>query len=149
MHSRRKILCKKKFYSQDGQDYYLYKKIFKDYKNGFFVDVGAYDGLIFNNTLYFENNHGWKGINIEPNNHVFEKLKSNRPDCINIQKAISELEEEQGFISVVGGPEMISGLIKNYDPRHEKRLNHELLRDGGKKNYKYNYEKIRNHSGRK
>ena len=42
------------FYSQDGQDQYLEKNIFKNFKNGFFVDVGAHDGVSINNTLYFE-----------------------------------------------------------------------------------------------
>lgn len=42
------------FYSQDSQDMYLEKTIFKGYKNGFFVDVGAHDGVSINNTLHFE-----------------------------------------------------------------------------------------------
>jgi hypothetical protein len=42
------------FYSQYGQDKYLETNIFKGYKNGFYVDVGAHDGIIINNTLYFE-----------------------------------------------------------------------------------------------
>ena len=31
------------FNSQDGQDKYLETNIFKGYKNGFYVDVGAHD----------------------------------------------------------------------------------------------------------
>jgi hypothetical protein len=54
------------FYSQDNQDAYLENNIFKGYKNGFYVDVGAHDGVSFNNTLYFEKNNNWTGINIEP-----------------------------------------------------------------------------------
>lgn len=41
------------FYSQDKQDYNLEKYVFKGYKNGIFVDVGAYDGKDINNTLFF------------------------------------------------------------------------------------------------
>ena len=93
--------------------------------------VGAYDGKIYSNTLYFEKQNNWKGINLEPNEHVFEKLVKNRPNCINIKTAVSEIEEIKNFISVKDGPEMISGLEENYDPRHERRLNHELQRDGG------------------
>ena len=44
------------------------------------------------------------------------------------------------------GPKMISGLEENYDPRHERRLNHELQRDGGiKKIIKIKTKKIRNY----
>ena len=54
------------FYSQCGQDRFLNDNIFKGFKNGTFVDVGAHDGRTFNNTLFFEQLHGWSGINIEP-----------------------------------------------------------------------------------
>lgn len=33
------------FYSQDKQDMYLETQIFKGYKNGFFIDVGAHIGI--------------------------------------------------------------------------------------------------------
>jgi len=41
-----------KFYSQDKQDEFLETTVFKNYKNGFFVDVGANDGVTINNTIY-------------------------------------------------------------------------------------------------
>ena len=54
------------YYSQCDQDKYLHMNVFKDYKSGVFVDVGAHDGKTFNNTLFFEENYKWSGINIEP-----------------------------------------------------------------------------------
>jgi hypothetical protein len=54
------------YYSQDKQDKFLEENIFKGYKNGIFIDVGAHDGVNLNNTLYFESNNNWSGINIEP-----------------------------------------------------------------------------------
>jgi len=41
------------FYSQCEQDKFLEETVFKGHKNGFFVDVGAHDGVSINNTLYF------------------------------------------------------------------------------------------------
>ena len=67
------------FYSQDRQDYNLEKYVFKGYKNGIFVDVGAYDGKDINNTLFFEETHNWTGINIEPIPEKFKLLEINRP----------------------------------------------------------------------
>jgi hypothetical protein len=32
----------------------------------FFVDVGAHDGVSLNNTLYFEKENDWTGINVKP-----------------------------------------------------------------------------------
>ena len=37
------------FHSQDNQDNYLETNIFKVYKHGFYVDVGAHDGISINN----------------------------------------------------------------------------------------------------
>ena len=54
------------FYSQDGQDQFLETNIFKGYKNGVYMDIGAYDGVDINNTLYFEKTHNWTGVNVEP-----------------------------------------------------------------------------------
>jgi len=44
------------FYSQYCQDRSLENCIFKSFKNGVFMDVGAHDGVDLNNTLFFEKN---------------------------------------------------------------------------------------------
>jgi hypothetical protein len=72
------------YYSQDNQDKFLEKYIFKEYKNGFFIDINANDGMTYNNTLHFEKDNNWKGINIEPNYNLYKKLIINRSNCINI-----------------------------------------------------------------
>ena len=59
-------------YSQYEQDKFLDTCIFKGFKNGYFVDVGAHDGITFNNTYRFEKYYGWSGINIEPIPNVFK-----------------------------------------------------------------------------
>lgn len=123
----------KGFYSQCGQDRFVYENFFKNHRDGIFVDVGAHDGITFNNTLFLEKENGWSGINIEPNDNVYQRLIENRPNSINLNVAVSEEEGELEFIKVSGAPEMISGLAKHYDPRHENRLDIELKRDGGKR----------------
>jgi len=110
------------YHSQDKQDHYLEENIFKGYKNGFFVDVGAHDGKTINNTLYFETNNNWKGINVEPITDVYEKLIINRPNSINLNCAVDEKEGEADFIYNKGYTEMISGLKNHYDIRHHTRL---------------------------
>jgi len=113
------------FYSQSGQDEYLEKNIFKGYKNGVFVDVGAHDGVSINNTLYFEKNHNWTGINIEPIENIYNKLIINRPNCININCAVSSINGEEEFLCNTGHTEMISGLKRTFDNRHFERLQRE------------------------
>ena len=66
------------FNSQEKQDELLEKNVFKGYKNGFFVDVGAHDGRSINNTLYFEEANNWTGICIELMPDTFINLQENR-----------------------------------------------------------------------
>ena len=113
------------FYSQDNQDKYLEHNIFKGFKNGIFVDVGAHDGRSMNNTLYFEENSGWKGINVEPIQKVYDRLVINRPNSINLNYAVCNYDGETEFIFNSGYTEMISGIKETFDPRHMVRLENE------------------------
>jgi FkbM family methyltransferase len=119
------------FNSQDSQDKYLEENIFKGFKNGLFIDVGAHDGITINNTLFFEKYHNWTGINVEPIKTVYNKLVINRPNCINLNCAVSNHDGYAEFISNSGYTEMISGLKNHYDPRHFKRLQYENSTIGG------------------
>lgn len=121
-------------YSQIQQDLLLNNEVFKGYKDGFFVEVGAHEGIRFSNSLYFEENYGWKGINIEPNPDVFSRLVQNRPNSINLQVAICEDEGEMEFISNTGPNEMLSGLTSFYSDQHLERLDREIKENGGDSN---------------
>lgn len=57
--------------SQIGQDSWVLDKIKGP---GFFVDIGAYDGITDSNTLRLER-AGWKGICVEPLPDVFDTLQ--------------------------------------------------------------------------
>ena len=83
--------------SQDNQDKFLEENVFKGYKNGIFVDVGAHDGISINNTLYFEKYNNWTGVNIEPIKNVFDSLLKNRPNSININCAVCNSDGETDF----------------------------------------------------
>jgi FkbM family methyltransferase len=119
-------------YSQYCQDIYFDKNIFKGYKNGVFMDIGAHDGITLNNTLYFEKNYNWTGVNVEPIKDVFDKLVINRPTSINLNVACSNKEGIAEFINTTGYTEMLSGLKDEYDSRHFNRVNQELHHYGGK-----------------
>ena len=46
------------FYSQYGQDKFLFENFFKEKNNGFYLDIGAHDGITLSNTYFFEK-LGW------------------------------------------------------------------------------------------
>ena len=111
--------------SQDRQDKYLEENVFRGFKNGYFVDVGAHNGVSINNTLFFEKEHNWTGINFEPIKSVYDQLIEARPNCINYNLAIDETDGETTFILNKGATEVISGIQIHYDSRHTNRLLHE------------------------
>ncbi len=65
-----------KYKSLDNLD----KKIesYLNFNNGYFVELGANDGITYSNTYYFEKYRGWKGILIEPIPHKYLKCLKNR-----------------------------------------------------------------------
>jgi FkbM family methyltransferase len=118
------------YHSQIGQDAYLDEVIFRGRRNGFYVEVGAVDGLHFSNTLFFEQHRGWNGICIEPNPIEYKKLLNSGRKCIMENVAISSKEGFFPFLSIDGYGKGLSGLIDSYDPRHVERIKRET-RDKG------------------
>ena len=69
------------FYSQQNEDKYLYSFFNLDKtKNGTYLEIGAYDGKLFSNTLSLNKINNFVGILIEPQDVYFKKLKINRPN---------------------------------------------------------------------
>lgn len=120
------------YYSQCKQDQILDTTVFKRLRNGVFVDVGAHDGVSLNNTLFFEESRGWTGINVEPICSVFDKLVLRRPNCINVNVACTDYDYSSAeFVLNLGNTEMLSGLAKDFDPRHHARVLRENKQNGG------------------
>ena len=110
-----------KSFSQYGQDEFLDTFLFKNFKDGFYVDIGAYDGITFSNTHRFNIFHNWSGINIEPLPAVFKKLKQNRNSDINLNIAITDKKGTQNFIE--SNEDMLSGLSSGMKSEHIDRIN--------------------------
>lgn len=87
------------YFSQAGEDKFLYENIFSkitDYPKSY-IEMGALDGIRFSNTKYFEDQHGWSGILIEPNPPMFKKLKKNRPNNYLCNDIISDSSQKIEF----------------------------------------------------
>ena len=68
-------------------------KDYLNYKNGFYIEVGAHDGQYQSNTIDLEKNLNWNGLLIEPNNAIFKKCMNNR----SIEKNIDEYLEQFNY----------------------------------------------------
>jgi FkbM family methyltransferase len=118
------------FYSQVGQDKYIYETFFKGKRKGFFLDIGAHDGLDKSNSFFFEKFLDWNGICVEPIPEVFERLNKNRKS-ININAGLSDKNGSSVFWKIEGYSEMLSGLEENYNEQHKQRIKREIEQHGG------------------
>lgn len=64
-----------------------------NFKNGTFIEVGAFDGVSSSNTKLLEELYGWTGILIEPSESIFKRLCSNRPKARCFQCALGTFQE--------------------------------------------------------
>lgn len=75
----------KNYSLHDSDNMFLDNKIdelFERKRDGFFIELGANNGLLQSNTAFLEKNRNWRGILIEPNARNFEICKINRPNSI-------------------------------------------------------------------
>jgi FkbM family methyltransferase len=81
----------RKFNSINNLDKKLLKYL--NFKNGFYIECGANDGINQSNSWYFEKVLNWRGILIEPNKTSFKNLKNNR-SFKNIFKNVALVSED-------------------------------------------------------
>lgn len=120
-----------KFYSQYGQDKWLYENYFKNKQKGFFMEIGADDGVDKSNTKFFEETLEWNGICIEPSPERFKLLETNRI-CICENVAISDNEGEAEFMDISGWGKALSGIVDKYSGSHMNRIQNELKNPNNK-----------------
>ena len=80
-------------FSQWGEDVILWH-FFRNRRNGFYVDVGAHHPYSLSNTAALHHFNGWSGINIEPDQRLFERFLIARPHDINLCCGV---DAENGF----------------------------------------------------
>ena len=92
---------------------YLYLKA---PQNGFYIDIGANNGLAISNTYVFEQ-MGWTGICVEANPAIFKHLKKYRKcDCRNVA-----LSDKNGFVDFLkADAHLLSGINENISQEHRK-----------------------------
>lgn len=119
------------FYSQYKQDNYIYTNFFLNKKNGFFLEIGADDGIRFSNCKFFEDTLNWSGIAIEARKNAYCNLIKNRK-CICENVVLSDIEETTDFLDINGYGLGLSGLVNKYDKRHIERINNEIKNKNNK-----------------
>jgi FkbM family methyltransferase len=90
-----------KFKAKNGIDKQMLE--FINYRDGFFVEIGAGDGVYLSNTHYFEKNLGWQGILVDPVLHHHLSCLTQRPRSISYLCAATNFENNSEYIKLKYG----------------------------------------------
>jgi FkbM family methyltransferase len=92
-------------------------------RGGYFVEVGAFDGIELSNTYLLEKEFGWTGILVEPNPDCHAPLRQHRAATIST-KAISAKRGSVDFLRVQDEPEF-SGIASHASDDNHARYRRE------------------------
>ncbi len=61
--------------------------VFRDHRAGRYLDIGCYHPALYSNTMLLYQ-HGWTGVNIDPNPFMIGECRTHRPKDTSINKAV-------------------------------------------------------------
>lgn len=124
-----KRLVQGKYFSLNQLDRKLEKYV--DHDDGYFVELGANDGVTQSNSLYFERHRGWRGVLVEPAPQNFLKCRQNRSVRNSIYcAACVSFDYDQEFVRIAYSNLMSTPISLEsdiQDPRAHARLGDRFL----------------------
>jgi FkbM family methyltransferase len=103
-------------YAVNGEDVLLLRA-FADCRGGFFVDVGAGDPEEESVTKNLVDRLHWRGVNVEPVPERIERLRTARPDDLNLEVAIDLAPGRATFYRILPDPGLEGGTgLSTLDP---------------------------------
>ncbi len=96
------------FCAQYGEDIIL-SKVFSETKNGFAVEVGAFDGRAGSNSAYFDD-IGWKCVLVEPNPALARRIRELRPNAHLYECAAGSREGGEATLHIPQGAETLASI---------------------------------------
>jgi FkbM family methyltransferase len=104
-----------------------------DYDNGYFVELGANDGINQSNSLYFERHRNWSGLLIEAVPQNFVKCRQNRSQRSTVYcAACVSFDYDQEFLRIAYSNLMsapVSSRSDIQDPRAHAKLGSQYLQN--------------------
>lgn len=95
-------------YSQLAQDLTVINFFKKN--DGYFIEIGASDGIELSNTYLLEQKYKWKGICVEPIPGRFAMLCKNRPNSLCSNKAVFGESNKTVIFDIANNAELLSGI---------------------------------------
>ena len=81
----------------NDQDKWIVEDVYHKKRNGFFVELGAYNGFDISNTYVLEKQYGWSGICIEADPVNFAKLVRER-NCACVRACVDDTRREVNYL---------------------------------------------------
>ena len=94
-----------------------------NFRNGTFIEVGAFDGISSSNTKLLEELYDWTGILIEPSEKMFKSLYKNRPKARCFQCALGTFQENEAYAY----GDFDGHLMSSFTNRRQKPANQKML----------------------
>jgi len=117
-----------KFYSHPAtrQDEWLFKKITEvGFGRGYFIELGAHNGVHHSNTLALEVYKDWNGMLVEADPLLYQQMHQNRPQCLSVHAVVGTETCADGKDFVFGNS--YGGLVEFMPPEwmaeHKRRDN--------------------------
>jgi FkbM family methyltransferase len=107
-------------YSQLGQDLRVVE-FYNKKENGYFVEIGASDGITLSNTYLLETQYKWKGVCCEPVPTRYKRLIANRPNSHCIKEAVYNKSGLVLSFDIANKYDLLSGISQHID-RHRARV---------------------------
>ena len=107
-------------YSQANQSSYVDTSL-NHRQNGFYVECGAFNGIKFSNTLFFEVSRQWSGLLIEANQGAFNELMGLHRKAYALNACLSPSNEPQNMTFRSSG--FLGGLTGFMDASHKRAVN--------------------------
>ena len=101
-------------YSQLDQDLNV-TTFYNNKEYGFFIEIGASDGIELSNTYLLETKYKWKGICCEPIPNNFEKLVKNRTNSICYSEAVYNQSGLTLTFDIANNCDLLSGISEHID----------------------------------
>ncbi len=89
-------------YAEDLIVLHLFRELVRRGGGGVYVDVGAFDPFLCSNTLLLHQ-HGWRGVNIDPNQESVRKFARARPADRNVCAAVADDERPMVYLEYPTG----------------------------------------------
>jgi FkbM family methyltransferase len=101
-------------YSQIGQDLEV-MKFYNNKRNGYFIEIGASNGITLSNTYLLETEFQWSGICVEPIPIQFQALCQNRPNSLCCNLAVYNTSGIDVTFDISNHADVLSGISAHID----------------------------------